>query len=257
MYNDSISTHPLNISYTTIASRLFRCNSVAKSTASSLNERIVTDSPTDPNKSGPSLSGPTSYAKLVTGEPSRKSVNFRTLLTPAGNEADVAISLESVGAVSEVLLIHSKDGIDAMLENGPWLILNISFILNKWNQDVNLLKEVVGNVPIWVKFHGVPMTAFSEGRLSVIATKLGTPLMLDFYISDMCMRSWGRSSYARAMIELRADAKLKDTIMVAMPKLVDECPKKIVSDVVKNLKNSRQIARGVEVGPKVGSKPTK
>ncbi|GKC41546.1 reverse transcriptase domain-containing protein [Tanacetum coccineum] len=146
---------------------------------------------------------------------------------------------------------------DAMLENGPWFIRNTSFILNKWNPDVNLLKEDVGNVPIWVKFHGVPMMAFSEGRLSVIATKLGIPLMLDSYTSDMCMQSCGRSNYARAMIELRADVKLKATIMVVMPKLVDECPKKTVSDVVKNLKNSRQIAIGVEVGPNVGSKSTK
>ncbi|GJS40289.1 zinc knuckle CX2CX4HX4C containing protein [Tanacetum coccineum] len=32
--------------------------------------------------------------------------------------------------------------------------------------------------------------------------------------------------------------------------VVDECPKKIVSDVVKNLKNPRQAGRGVLVGPK-------
>ncbi|GKD55024.1 hypothetical protein Tco_1288411, partial [Tanacetum coccineum] len=53
-----------------------------------------------------------------------------------------------------------------------------------------------------------------------------------------------RSSYARAMIELQADVELKVTIMMAMPKLIDEYPKKIVSDMVKNLKNPRQAARG-------------
>ncbi|GJW48313.1 hypothetical protein Tco_0079959, partial [Tanacetum coccineum] len=37
----------------------------------------------------------------------------------------------------------------------------------------------------------------------------------------------------------------------------DECPKNIISDVVKNLKNPRQTARGVKVGPMVGFKPTK
>nr|GEZ00230.1 zinc finger, CCHC-type [Tanacetum cinerariifolium] len=37
----------------------------------------------------------------------------------------------------------------------------------------------------------------------------------------MCMQSWDRSSYAGEMIELRADVELKDTIMVAMPKLGD------------------------------------
>ncbi|GJT64392.1 hypothetical protein Tco_1015872 [Tanacetum coccineum] len=38
----------------------------------------------------------------------------------------------------------------------------------------------------------------------------------------MCLQSWGKSSYARAMIKLRADVELKDTIVMAMPKLSGE-----------------------------------
>ncbi|GKA18286.1 hypothetical protein Tco_0698123 [Tanacetum coccineum] len=77
----------------------------------------------------------------------------------------------------------------------------------------------------------------------------------------------GRSSYARALIEVRADVELKDNIVVAMPKLVgegfytcnvrDECPKNKVSDVVKNMKKPSQTPRGVPVGPKLGFQPTK
>ncbi|GKA96171.1 retrotransposon protein, putative, ty1-copia subclass [Tanacetum coccineum] len=212
------------------------------------------------------------------------------------NGDDVAAPLESIRVVSERFAIWlmvffgkwmaypfcSKDGLDAMLENGPCFIGNNLLILKRWDPDVNLLKEDVGNIPIWVKLHGVPITAFSEDGLSVIVTKLGTLLMLDSYTSDMCIHSWGRSSYARAMIELRADVELKDTIMVAMPKFVgegfymctihveyelkppkyssckvfghilNECPKKIVSDV-----NPRQDTRGVSVGPNVIFKLTK
>ncbi|GJT67027.1 50S ribosomal protein L10, chloroplastic [Tanacetum coccineum] len=113
--------------------------------------------------------------------------------------------------------------------------------------------------------------------LSVIAIKLDALLMLDFYTFYMCMQSWGRSRFDGIMIELRADVELKDVIMVAMPKLVgegfyictirveyewkppsclsckvlghvlDECPKNIISDVEKKLKNPRQAARGVRV----------
>ncbi|GKC63877.1 putative reverse transcriptase domain-containing protein [Tanacetum coccineum] len=111
------------------------------------------------------------------------------------------------------------EGLDAMLENGLWFTRNNPLILKKWNLDVNLLKEDVGNVPVWVKLHGVPVTAFSENSLSVISTKIGTPLMLDSYTFDICIQSWGRSSYARALIEVQADVELKDNIMVAMPKL--------------------------------------
>ncbi|GJX44005.1 glucomannan 4-beta-mannosyltransferase 9-like protein [Tanacetum coccineum] len=82
------------------------------------------------------------------------------------------------------------------------------------------LKEDVSTVPVWVKLHGVPVTAFSDDGLSAIATKLGTPLMLDSYTSNMCMQSWGRSSFARFMIELRADVELKENIVMAMPKII-------------------------------------
>ncbi|GKB41074.1 hypothetical protein Tco_0886016, partial [Tanacetum coccineum] len=80
------------------------------------------------------IKGHVSFSKLVNGEQSKKSANFHTLLWPAHNGANVAVSLDSVR----------------------------------------------------VKKHG------------------------------------GRSSFARAMIELRADVELKDTIIVYVPKLVGE-----------------------------------
>ncbi|GJT10060.1 hypothetical protein Tco_0857102 [Tanacetum coccineum] len=101
-----------------------------------------------------------------------------------------------------------------MLENGPWFNCNNPYILKKLNPDVNLQKEDVSS--------SVPMKAFTEDGLSIIGTKLCTPLILDSYTSDMYMQSYDRSSYARAMIELRADEELKDTIVVAMPKLIGE-----------------------------------
>ncbi|GJT62529.1 hypothetical protein Tco_1006062 [Tanacetum coccineum] len=97
--------------------------------------------------------------------------------------------------------------------------------------------------------------------LSAIATKLGTPLMLDSYTSDMCMQSWGRSSYARVMIELRADVELKDNIVMAILKLLrraiytcnvrDEYEWKLLgAGEKKTMKKPSQTFRGVSVGPK-------
>ncbi|GJT10262.1 retrotransposon protein, putative, ty1-copia subclass [Tanacetum coccineum] len=197
-----------------------------------------------------------SYAN-ATGKPSRKSMNFRTLYTLGGNGVDVVVPFSSMG------------GLNAILENGPWFVHNNPLILKKWNLDVNLLKEDVENIPVWVKLHGVPVTAFSEDGLSVIATKLGTPLMLDSYTFDMCLHSWGRSSYAKAMIELRANVELKDTILMAMPKLTREgfytCTVHVEYEwkplrclgVAKNLKKPSEAPRGIPVVPKVGFKPAK
>ncbi|GJS79066.1 putative reverse transcriptase domain-containing protein [Tanacetum coccineum] len=157
----------------------------------------------------------------------------------------------------------TTDGLNSMLENGPWFICNHPLILRKWNSDVDLLKEDVRNVLVWVKLHGVPIMVFSEDGLSAIATKLGTLLMLDSDTSDMCLQSWGRSSYARVMIELWADIELKYNIMVVIPKIMvfghtqGECPWNIGLGVAKNLKKPSQTSRGVPVGLKVGSKPHK
>ncbi|GKD30526.1 zinc knuckle CX2CX4HX4C containing protein, partial [Tanacetum coccineum] len=120
------------------------------------------------------------------------------------------------------------DGLNAMLENDSWFIRNNPLILKKWHPDVNLLKEDVGTVPVWVKLHGVPVT--------------------------------GRSSYVRAMIELRAEVELKDNIVAAMPKItggatIHECPKNIGAGETKNLKKPSQTPKGFPVGQKMRYKP--
>ncbi|GJT25288.1 putative reverse transcriptase domain-containing protein [Tanacetum coccineum] len=244
--------------------------------------------------------GKSLYAN-ITGKPSEKKVNVRTLFTPGGNGIDVVVLVDSIRAISErfantsygfflekkvaypivvnyvrntwgkygfVRLMFSLstglfsfqfsfiDGLDDMLDNGPWFIRNNPLILNKWHPNENLLKEDVSTVPVWVKLHGVPVTVFREDSLSAIATKLGTPLMLDSYTSNMCMQSWGRSSYSRVMIELRADVELKDNIVVSMPKITREGHYTCVGEK-KTVKKPSQTSRGVPIGPKMGFKPQK
>ncbi|GJS37295.1 cytokinin dehydrogenase 3-like protein [Tanacetum coccineum] len=170
-----------------------------------------------------------SYA-IAIGKPSGKKANVHTLYTLGGNGIDVVVLVDSIRAISERFanttygfFLGKKVAYPVIANyNGPWFIRNNLLILKKWHPDENLLKEDVSTIPVWVKLHDVPVTAFNEDGLSAIATKLGTPLMLDSYTSDMCMQSWGRSSYARVMIELRADVKLKDNIVVAMPKITKE-----------------------------------
>ncbi|GJS94303.1 hypothetical protein Tco_0801271 [Tanacetum coccineum] len=153
-----------------------------------------------------------------------------------------------------------------------------NYVRNTWGK-----YEDAGIVPVWVKLHGVPVTAFIKDGLSAISTKLGTPLMLDSYTSDMCMQSWGRSRYARAMIELQTDVELKDNIVLNMPKITGdgfytcnirvvyewkpprcacckvfghvqkECLKNIGAGETKNLKKPSQTPKGVPVGQKANS----
>nr|GEV98549.1 hypothetical protein [Tanacetum cinerariifolium] len=71
--------------------------------------------------------------------------------------------------------------------------------------------------PVWVKFHHVPIVAYSKVGLSLISTQVGKPITLDSYTSNMCVSSWGRSTYARVLIEVSAKNDLKDELVVAIP----------------------------------------
>ncbi|XP_021992554.1 uncharacterized protein LOC110889344 [Helianthus annuus] len=116
----------------------------------------------------------------------------------------------------------SKEGLTKVLEGGPWLIRKVPLFLNIWSPKVTLKKDSIKTVPIWVKLHNVPISVYTDDGLSLLASKLGVPKRLDSYTADMCVENWGRSSYARAMIELNADNELKDHITIAIPKMDED-----------------------------------
>ncbi|GJX46036.1 uncharacterized protein Tco_0271226 [Tanacetum coccineum] len=154
----------------------------------------------------------------------------------------------------------AKKGVDDVLENGPWIIRNVPIILNKWTPSTSLTKENHTKVLVWVKMHDVPLATFTADGLSVIASKIGNPLMLDLYTSTMCNESWGRSSYARAMIEIDAENVIKESVVVVVPELEGEgytCEEKAVDakddgyQVVKGRnKGKKQNDRNIMIKPK-------
>ncbi|GJU44478.1 zinc knuckle CX2CX4HX4C containing protein [Tanacetum coccineum] len=95
-------------------------------------------------------------------------------------------------------------------------------ILKKWSMDTRLLKEELTRIPIWVKLHDVPIQVFEEDGISLIATFIGKPVMLDSYTSSMCNDSWGRSSFARCLIEVNSEADLVDVVTIGIPSLSED-----------------------------------
>ncbi|XP_035832844.1 uncharacterized protein LOC118481731 [Helianthus annuus] len=116
----------------------------------------------------------------------------------------------------------SKEGMLKVLEGGPWLIRKIPLFLNIWIPSVSLKKDGIKTVPVWVKLHNVPIAVYTDDGLSLLVSKIGVPKRLDTYTTDMCAENWGRTSFARAMIEVSADNELKEHIVVAIPKLDEE-----------------------------------
>ncbi|GJU49585.1 hypothetical protein Tco_1219140 [Tanacetum coccineum] len=165
--------------------------------------------PTHETTSAGNAPGKSSYAN-VTGKPSRTKVNFHTLFTPGGNGIDVVVPVESIRAISE-RFFNTAYGF--FLGKRVAYLVVANYVRNTWGKyrlvqsmfssstglfsfqfssigslNAMLENEDVGTVPVWVKLHGVSITAFSEDGLSAIATKL-------------------------------ADVELKDNIIAAMPKI--------------------------------------
>nr|GEX68371.1 hypothetical protein [Tanacetum cinerariifolium] len=197
-----------------------------------------------------------SYVNVI-GESSKKTVNIYTLITLRG----MGLMLLCRWSQSNV---NTKYGFFLGKRVAYPVVAN--YVRNTWgkfclvksmlNSSTELFSfqfrptdEDVWNVPVWVKLHGVLVTASSEDGLSAIVTKIGTSLILDSYTFDVYLQSWGRLTYARVMIELRANVKLKDTVMV-FGHTQEECPKIIGLVVVKNLKKPSQTFRCVSVGSK-------
>ncbi|GJS29400.1 RNA-directed DNA polymerase, eukaryota [Tanacetum coccineum] len=120
---------------------------------------------------------------------------------PNDADYDIWLPLASVHEVSDRMKIYFMV---TLLVKG--------LLFQSWN--VSLRKNVscshLGEV-----LHDVPMVAYTSDGLSLIASKIGTPMMLDSYTSSMCLESRGRSSYARILIEIDARNDLCDIMVMA------------------------------------------
>nr|GEU44196.1 zinc knuckle CX2CX4HX4C [Tanacetum cinerariifolium] len=134
---------------------------------------------------------------------------------------DATISVEPNAKGFFYFKFNSRVGLESVLEGGPWMTRNNPIILKKWAMNTSLLKEELNHVPIWVKFHNVPLEVFDEEGISIIGSHIGKPIMLDAYTSSMCKHSWGRSSFAGCLIEVSLDEPLKDSFTMKEKDVVD------------------------------------
>nr|GEX55216.1 hypothetical protein [Tanacetum cinerariifolium] len=173
-----------------------------------------------------------SFASIVQQRPVKQVVKIKELHNSEKVDgAAVAIPLEAVEAVSSrfvntlygyfieffLFQFNTKEGLESVLENGPWLIRSEPLMLHIWSHNTDLKKAEVKHASVWVKLHHVPIVAYSEIGLSLITTLIGKPIILDSYTSNMCVNSWGRSTYARALIEVSVEVELKDELIIAIP----------------------------------------
>nr|XP_043613399.1 uncharacterized protein LOC122585332 [Erigeron canadensis] len=204
---------------------------------------------TTQNLHGNASTSTVSYANVVKSDANLKKANFLLLMGESDVDGvDLLIPLKSVLEVNSrfsnslygyflgdrlaypvvenyVKNAWAKFGLRkgwSLLERGPWMIRSNPIFLKEWTPNVSLAKQDLTNVPVWVKMYDVPLAAYTEDGLCMLASKLGKPILLHSYSSQMCLNSWGRHSYARALIELDASHQLKNELVVGIPNLIGE-----------------------------------
>ncbi|GKA54452.1 zinc knuckle CX2CX4HX4C containing protein [Tanacetum coccineum] len=100
----------------------------------------------------------------------------------------------------------------------PWRIQLVPIILNVWRPNTLLQKDKVTHVSLWLKMHNVPIVAYSKVGLDLISAKVGRLMRLDAHTNFICLNSWGRSDYARALVEVSADKPLVDSVDIDIPR---------------------------------------
>ncbi|GJZ64108.1 hypothetical protein Tco_0620529 [Tanacetum coccineum] len=79
----------------------------------------------------------------------------------------------------------------------------------------SIWNKLVVETPI--ETNAIPCLVFSEDGLSIIASQIGNPIILDSYTSSICIESQGRSSFARCLIEIDSEDVLKESLTMGVP----------------------------------------
>ncbi|GJS56719.1 RNA-directed DNA polymerase, eukaryota, reverse transcriptase zinc-binding domain protein [Tanacetum coccineum] len=84
---------------------------------------------------------------------------------------------------------------------------------------LRLTKPEPARIPLWVKIYNVPLEAWNVEGISRIASRIGTPIIMDKVTTSMCKRGYGRASFARVLIEVDATEGIVDNVEIWYQKL--------------------------------------
>ncbi|KAD3640142.1 hypothetical protein E3N88_29365 [Mikania micrantha] len=120
----------------------------------------------------------------------------------------------------------NEEGMQKVLQKGPWLVNDVPMMLRLWEPDACLEKPDPSMVPIWVSIMDLPLSLWNGGNISQIVSCIGKPLMLDKPTFDRCNKKEGVVSYARVLVNALAQNRLPDKIKVQFPPKID-APRKV------------------------------
>ncbi|GJY36038.1 RNA-directed DNA polymerase, eukaryota, reverse transcriptase zinc-binding domain protein [Tanacetum coccineum] len=107
---------------------------------------------------------------------------------------------------------YNEEGMDSVVNSGPWMVNNKPFFVQKWDIHVCLDRREPKQVPLWIRLCNVPLEAWTTNGISALASRLGNPLVMDNTTAEMCKMGVGRVGYARVLVEVSAYKCLPEEI---------------------------------------------
>nr|GEZ04721.1 zinc knuckle CX2CX4HX4C [Tanacetum cinerariifolium] len=102
----------------------------------------------------------------------------------------------------------------SVIDSEPWIVNNKPMVVQKWDSNVNLDRTEHKTLPLWVKLMNLPLKAWINMGLSALASRIGSPLIMDAMTTSMCNQGIGILGYAKVLVEVNADKGLVDHIDV-------------------------------------------
>ncbi|KAJ9536410.1 hypothetical protein OSB04_un000423 [Centaurea solstitialis] len=114
---------------------------------------------------------------------------------------------------------ETEGGANQVVNLGSVMLNGIPFFLLPWDPTKGLSKPQHVSCPLWVKIHNIPLIAFNNEGISRIASALGVPLRMDACTTSMCDKAWGRSGFAKILVDVWAVGELKRELQIVIPSL--------------------------------------
>ncbi|GKC02083.1 zinc knuckle CX2CX4HX4C containing protein, partial [Tanacetum coccineum] len=108
----------------------------------------------------------------------------------------------------------SQEGMNSVIENGPWMVENKPLFVRKWEPGLCMSKLDTSKVPLWVKIYDIPLEAWNVDGISRIASRIGVPIIMDKITTSICEKPFGRALYAKVLVEVDAAKGLIDTVEI-------------------------------------------
>ncbi|GKB87701.1 RNA-directed DNA polymerase, eukaryota, reverse transcriptase zinc-binding domain protein [Tanacetum coccineum] len=81
---------------------------------------------------------------------------------------------------------RESEGLNYVLENGPWMVNNKPFMVQRRDPSIIMDKKDHMTLPCWIKLYNVPLEAWTVKGISAIASGLGNPLIMDKTTTRLC-----------------------------------------------------------------------